>query len=86
MNKTPKGHSPQIPWWVHILFATLLYIGCTYFAPTLHTENQWLSTLLHIAPNLAPIGTIAFLLLGAKALYDTPKKEIDPQDSEEGTE
>jgi hypothetical protein len=81
MKQTNKGYSQRIPWWVYVIIAAFLYMGLTYFAPTLHTENQWISAMLRIAPNLAPIGTIAFLLLGAKALYDTPEKKDKPPNS-----
>ena len=84
MKQTNKGHSQRrIPWWIYIITATLLYVGLTYFAPTLQTENQWIKILLSVAPNLAPIGAIAFLLLGAKALYDSPEKKVNPPDSTE---
>jgi hypothetical protein len=83
MKHIDKGHSLRIPWWIYIIIAAFLYMGLTYFAPTLHTENRWISALLGIAPKLAPIGTIAFLLLGAKALYNTPEKKGNPPDSTE---
>jgi hypothetical protein len=49
----------------------------------MQTENRWIRALLKIAPNLAPIGTIAFLLLGAKALYNTPKEKVHLPDGTE---
>lgn len=83
MKHKDKGHSPRIPWWIYVTIAALLYIGLTYFAPMLQAENRWIRTVLKIAPNLAPIGTITFLLLGAKALYDTTEKKVHPPDSTE---
>jgi hypothetical protein len=73
----------QIPWWVHVLIATVLYIGLTYLVPTLHSDNKKIATLLGLLPNLAPIAAIGFLLLGAKALYsDVPKNQPDHGDDE----
>jgi hypothetical protein len=81
MKHTQKGHFQRIPWWIFILIATVLYVGLTYFAPTLQSEIPLISTFLHIAPSLAPIGTILFLLLGAKALYDSPEEKVNTPDS-----
>jgi hypothetical protein len=84
MDYLKRGYFQRIPWWIHIAMATVLYIGFTYLAPTLHTESRWIGTLVAVAPNLAPIGTIAFLLMGAKALYDdSPAHKGKPPDREE---
>jgi hypothetical protein len=81
MKEIKNAHSQQIPWWIYIILATILYVGLTYLTPTLHSETPWISSLLLAAPNLAPIGTVAFLLLGAKALYAGPEKKSGPPDS-----
>ena len=81
MKKIKNTHSQRIPWWIYISIATILYFGLTYFPPTLHTETPWISSLLLATPNLAPIGAIVFLLLGAKALYAGPDKKGDFPDS-----
>jgi hypothetical protein len=86
MKEIKKTHLQQIPWWIHIIIATILYIGLTYLIPTLHTETPWINSLLSAAPHLAPIGTIAFLLLGAKALCAGPGKKCNPPVSKEGNE
>ena len=86
MKEIKKTHLQQIPWWIHIIIATILYIGLTYLIPTLHTETPWINSLLSAAPLLAPIGTIAFLLLGAKALYACPEEKSGPPDSKEGND
>jgi hypothetical protein len=83
MKQTRNGHRKRIPWWAYIIIAAFLYVGLTYFAPTLQAENQWVSILLRVAPDLAPIGSIAFLLLGAKVLYDSPEKKVNPPDGTE---
>ena len=80
MKTSQKIRRRRIPWWFHIIIATALYLGLTYWLPTLSTDIPWLETLLHAAPNLAPIASIAFLLLGAKALYDPPEGHIHPRD------
>jgi hypothetical protein len=74
--KSPRNFSfHRIPWWIHILIATILYLTFTYWLPGLDAEIPWLKALLHAAPDLAPIAAIIFLLLGAKALYDSPESE-----------
>ena len=83
MDNVRKVRSQRIPWWIYIILAALLYIGLEYLAPTLHTQTPWINNLLRAAPKMAPIGTITFLLLGAKALYDTPEKKPDPPESRE---
>jgi hypothetical protein len=82
-----RQHIRKPPWWAHVLIAAILYIGLTYFVPTLHSEDPRIATFLDILPNLAPIGAIGFLLLAAKALYDdVPGKETPPQDEEKNSE
>jgi restriction system protein len=83
MPEQLKENRRQIPWWVHILLATVLYIGLTYLVPSLHSDNKNMETFLGLLPHLAPILAICFLLLGAKALYsDVPGKTADPKDDE----
>ncbi len=86
MKEIKNAHSQKIPWWIYVIIATILYIGLTYLIPTLHTETPWINSLLSAAPLLAPIGTIAFLLLGAKALYAGPEKKCNPPVSKEVNE
>ncbi len=83
-QNTQETRSRHVPWWVHVLIAGLLYAGLTYGIPTLHSDNRRIAIFLEILPNLAPIGAIAFLLLGAKALYvnDAPKREEERPTSE----
>lgn len=55
---------------MHVLIATLLYVGFKYFIPTLHFQNPAINTFQQISPELAPVAAIGFLLLAARALYD----------------
>jgi len=88
MSKPPTKQQPRrIPWWMHVLIATVLYIGLTYFVPTLHSDDPGIATFLDLLPNLAPIGAIGFLLLGAKALYDdVPEKPADHKDGKKNND
>ena len=83
MDHTPKAQARRIPWWIYTITAALLYIGLEYLAPALQTKTPWINTLLQAAPMIAPIGAISLLLLGAKALYDTPEKTLAPPECKE---
>jgi hypothetical protein len=83
INSTQATHPQCIPWWIYILIAAVVYIGLTYLVPALPAENRRITALLHAAPKLAPIITIAFLLLGAKALYQDPGKKAKPGELKE---
>ena len=75
-----KSHLLRIPWWMDIIIAAILYLALNYWVPTLHTEIPWLEAFQHVCQGMAPIASIAFLLLGAKALYDFPEKNDPPQE------
>jgi hypothetical protein len=83
INSLQPAHPQWIPWWVYIIIAVVVYIGLTYVVPALPAENHQINTWLHLAPKLAPIITIAFLLLGAKALYREPGKKATSNEPEE---
>jgi hypothetical protein len=76
------NHQPlrRFPWWASILIGATLYCALTYLAPHLQPANDTLAKLFALAPELAPIVTIPFLLLGAKQLYDIPPEEPDQDD------
>lgn len=67
------------------MIGAIIYAGLTYFVPTLHSNDERITTFLKLLPNLAPIGAIGFLLLGAKALYDNdvPEEKSPPHDEED---
>lgn len=73
----PKHH--KWPWWVSIIIATLLYCSFRYVLPDLHPANPSFASFCQAAPNIAPIITIPFLLLGAKQLYD----DVDEKDGDQ---
>ncbi len=74
----------KFPWWLSILSGAALYILCTWLLPNVETRNAGLNRFFAAAPNLAPILSIPFLLLGAKLLYDLPSADADEkEDSEE---
>ncbi len=86
MPEQVQAKRRQTPWWVHILIATVLYIGLTYLVPSLHSDNKKIATFLDLLPHLAPILAICFLLLGAKALYsDVPKTQPDGRDEQKSS-
>ncbi len=85
MSQLPeRKHQFRTPWWAYILIAVTVYLGLAYYVPTLHSDNESITTFLQLLPNMAPIGAIGFLLLGAKALYDNdiPEGDPPPQDEE----
>jgi len=73
-----KKQHLRFPWWGSILLAILIYTSMNYLLPSLTTTNQSLSVFFEIAPDLAPIPTILFLLLGAKQLYDGVEPTPEP--------
>ncbi len=75
-----------LPWWLHILLAILVYAGGKYLLPVLSPENIFLDHLLRIAPIIAPIGAIVFLLLAANALYASDPVKKDVPSSQEDDE
>jgi hypothetical protein len=79
MKEIKKAHSQRIPWWIYISIATILYFGLTYFPPPCMLKPRGsISSLLLETPNLAPIGAIVFLLLGAKTLLIVRRKKVIP--------
>jgi hypothetical protein len=87
VNDTPdenKRRQIRCPWWISILLAILTYTSMNYLLPNLALTNQTLSNLCKMGPDLAPIPTILFLLLGAKQLYDDvePETKTQPDDNE----
>ena len=80
---TDSRHSRGIPWWAYVSIAAILYIALKYLAPAVPTEIPWIRILLQAGPLLAPIVSIGFLLLGAKALYDVPAEDSRPSGDEQ---
>ncbi len=75
-------HHPFFPWWLHVLLAIFLYIGCKYILPDLLAQNTFLHGLGEVAPTIAPIGAIVFLLLAANALYNSKTEEKEDEEEE----
>lgn len=65
----------RTPWWVSVLLAILCYCTLKYLVPQLQPTSPGLAKLIQAAPSFAPIVTIPLLLLAAKQLYDTDKRE-----------
>ncbi len=76
-QETAQPTKSWCPWWLSILTAIIVYSCLKYLIPNVFSENPEMQQLSQLAPQLAPVLTIPFLLLGAKQLYDgvTPKKE-----------
>lgn len=77
---TSRPSSTHVPWWLHILIAILCYWLLKYFLPSLVQGQSAAGRLLLLAPQLAPIVAIVFLLLAAFALYrsdETPPAPLD---------
>ncbi len=76
-QETAQPTKSWCPWWLSILAAIIVYSVLKYLVPNLFLENPEMQQLSQLAPQLAPVLTIPFLLLGAKQLYDgvTPDKE-----------
>lgn len=77
-----KDENQGLPWWLSVTFGALVYCGLKYLLPALvpipttTTADQNLFThIIGLAPSLAPVLTIPFLLLGAKQLYDGTANE-----------
>ena len=78
-----KSLLQKIPWWLHLFFAILSYCTLSYLLPSLGAPEDVAGKLLRMAPQAAPIVTVAFLLLAANALYkDDPPKDIRKEDAD----
>ncbi|MBM9519298.1 hypothetical protein JWG39_05610 [Desulforhopalus vacuolatus] len=75
----------KFPWWLSILIGAAFYGLCTWLLPNMETQNAGLNRFFAAAPDLAPVLSIPFLLLGAKLLYDLPSADRnEKEDSEKG--
>lgn len=86
MNETPTtggGKTFRFPWWGSVLLAIVCYCTLKYLVPQFQPTHPALAGLVHAAPFFAPIVTIPLLLLAAKQLYDTDKKEDEDPNREE---
>lgn len=72
----------RFPWWGSILLAIVCYCTLKYLVPLFQPTDPTLARLVHAAPFFAPIVAIPLLLLAAKQLYDTDKKENEETDPE----
>ncbi len=80
-----KRHS-LFPWWLHVLLAIFIYTACKYIIPDLLAENTFLHDFGKVAPSIAPIGAIVFLLLAANTLYNSEPEEKEEEDEAEETQ
>ncbi len=81
-QKTAQPTKNWCPWWLSVLTAIIVYSCLKYLVPNLFLENPEMQQFRLLAPQLAPVLTIPFLLLGAKQLYDgvTPEKEEEMEE------
>lgn len=83
MNEPPAtahGKTHRFPWWGSVLLAIVCYCILKYLVPQFQPAHPALAKLVHAAPFFAPIVAIPLLLLAAKQLYDTDKKEDEDPD------
>ena len=68
-----------LPWWVHICLAIASYMGIKHGVPAFYARAEEQAVLVGVAPQLAPIIAIVFLLLAGVALYrdDVADEEQD---------
>ena len=77
------GGAFRFPWWGSILLAVVSYCALRYLVPLLQPAHPPLARLVDAAPFFAPIVAIPLLLLAAKQLYDTDKKEQEKKESQD---
>ena len=77
---TGGGKIHRFPWWGSVLLAIVCYCTLKFLVPQLQPAHPTLAELVHAAPFFAPIVAIPLLLLAAKQLYDTDKKENEDPD------
>lgn len=72
-----------IPWWLSVIMAIAGYLFLKYLGPQL-AISAGLTQLAGFLPQTAPLVAIAFLLVAAKQLYDSPHSEnsMEEQDSD----
>lgn len=97
MSKETTTKQYRWPWWLSVLIGAILYCSLRYLVPKIapivpiNEQGAALSlfeNLVGLAPDLAPVLTIPFLLLGAKQLYDgaeptDPETEIQQEERSE---
>lgn len=71
------------PWWASIIMAALCYLGLRFIVPAGAESVSWLRPVAPLATQLAPIVTIALLLLGGKQLYDQAGDASSPDNAAE---
>lgn len=69
----------RYPWWASIAIAVFIYCTFRYLLPSLSPNHPTLEAFCRMAPDIAPVITIPFLLLGAKQLYDNNGNEENGQ-------
>lgn len=79
-DQTVQEQKHGYPWWLSIIVATVLYCLFRYLLPTLSPTHPALQKFFRLAPDIAPVITIPFLLLGAKQLYEGTTPEGDNED------
>ncbi len=86
-DNTTLPKKSGLPWWVHICLAIASYMGIKHGVPAFFSGVEGLDVFVGVAPQLAPIIAIVFLLLAGVALYRddvADEEQEEPVQDDEG--